>query len=326
MSRYPDLGAAFSPIHRNLAELDRRQTDLLECRMAHMEEWARAARRFGGEERDSLLRFLDALHPETVKALPEDVPAVNREELTQALRALALPERLFLFRTLAAEEGEEIFSERDEDGGAGESNGTDEVPERARDKIAYLRNSYADSAYLRFSATLAHPRAAYFDSFADVCEEVYNGICEYGILPLFHSRDGRLHRFFSMLEKYDLRVVCACEVPAAEREGVTVTRFALVRKRFLPIRRMRPSHAELMLPAGDDDLCELLSAARLCGMTTERVDTRPAEDFDETGAQNYLVSLRLPREHAPLAAFLAFLSLDLPRATVTGLYRILRES
>ena len=42
MTRYPELGAAFSAIHENLAESDIRRNHQMECRLAHLEEAARA--------------------------------------------------------------------------------------------------------------------------------------------------------------------------------------------------------------------------------------------------------------------------------------------
>ena len=63
MSRYPELGEAFSAIHSNLDRLDRHMERLLECSLAHWEEWAQASAH-SGEARDALLQLLDSLHPD----------------------------------------------------------------------------------------------------------------------------------------------------------------------------------------------------------------------------------------------------------------------
>ena len=252
-SRYPPLGGAFSAIHDNLDDLDRRQTRLLECRLYHLDEWARTAA-LSGEGRDALLQMLDALRPAREIPLPADMPAENRDAVRHHARTLSVPERLMLLRALPPRQEHELFADLTAE--------SIELSERAAGKIAYVQNAYSDNAYLQFSRELIRPRAAYFDSFSDVCEEVYNGICEYGILPILHERDGKLFRFYALLEKYDLRIVCACDVPCIERDGVTVTRYALIRKTLPAVRDGAATHMELILPAEDgEDLCDLLHAA-----------------------------------------------------------------
>ena len=89
MSRYPELGDAFSAIHGNLDRLDRRMERLLECRLAHWEEWAEVAAQ-SGETRDALLQLLDSLHPDRDVAPSPDVPAENRaRSLPPHIHALA---------------------------------------------------------------------------------------------------------------------------------------------------------------------------------------------------------------------------------------------
>ena len=316
MSRYPELGAAFSVIHANLTELDERQDHLTECRLAHLDEWVETALRLAGDDRDALVQLLDAWQPDRSVPLPSDVPVENREALLCYRDDLSVTERLCLLRAVIGRRGESFFADPMAD--------TFDLSDRAADKIAYVQNSYSDNAYLQFSRTLTHPRAAYFDSFPDVCEEVYNGICEYGILPILHERDGKLFRFYSLLEKYDLRVVCACDVPTVERDGMTVTRYALIRK-TLPSqpRGGTPTRAELLLPAEGADrdmLCDLLQAARACALPPERIDTRASEGYGEPGELIYQVTLSIPNGGRSLPTFLAFLSLEMPRVTVLGLY------
>jgi len=316
MTRYPELGAAFSAIHENLAELDARQDRLTECRLAHLEEWAEAAMRTAGEERDMLLQLLSALHPDRHTSLPDGTPAENRRALLEFRRQLSVPERLAVLRAMTDRRGPELYSEIGAD--------TPEISEHAAGKIAYVQNSYSDNAYLQFSNTVHKPRAAYFDSFSDVCEEVYNGICEYGILPLLHEREGKLFRFYSLLEKYDLRVVCACDVPTVERDSVTYTRYALIRK-LLSFSKEAYSHMEILLPAdsgGSDALYDLLAAARAVSLTPERLDTRTSDSYDGTLSTVHQITLAVG--HEEILPFLAFLSLEIPQATVLGLYRVLR--
>lgn len=316
MSRYPELGGAFSAIHANLSESDTRLCRLLECRLSHLDEWARTAA--DGEERDLLLQLLDSIHPDRDIPIPNDVPAENREALRLFYRDLSMSERLCLLRFLIERRGSEPFADPVSEGF--------ELSERAAEKIAYVQNTFSDNAYLQFSAELGRPRAAYFDSFSDVCEEVYNGICEYGILPILHERDGKLFRFYGLLQKYDLRIVCACDVPCVERGGVTVTRYALIRKTLPAPRGGTATHIELSLPAdGGFALCDLLQAARACDLTPVRLDTRAVGDGDRPEESAHQITLTLPDADLSPALFLAYLSLELPRCTVLGLYRVLED-
>ena len=310
MSRYPELGEAFSAIHSNLDRLDRHMERLLECSLAHWEEWAQASAH-SGEARDALLQLLDSLHPDRDVSLPADVPAENREALRDFYRHMSTPTRLALLRAMLDHRSNVATVE---------SADPLELSERAADKIAYVKNAFSDNAYLQFSAELTHPRAANFDSFSDVCEEVYNGICEFGILPILHERDGKLFRFYTLLEKYELRIVCACDVPCVEQNGVTSTRYALIRKALPAGGTQSASHIELLLPTNGGALSDLLLAAQSCGLTPIRVDTRAASEGD---AETYQITLRHHSGNLPL--FLTFVSLCLPDCTVLGLYRVLAD-
>ena len=309
MSRYPELGGSFSVVHKNLTRLDRRMEALLECQLAHWSEWAEA---MGGEERDALLQLLDNLHPDREIPLSADIPTENQDFLHSFYRHLSTPQRLALLRAVLERRGNDFFRDLTTD--------PFEISEKGADKIAYVKNTFSDNAYLQFSADLHHPRAANFDSFSDVCEEVYNGICEYGILPILHERDGKLFRFYSLLEKYELRIVGACDVPCIEQGGVTVTRYALIRK-SLPLGRDEDiSHVELLLPADGGEICDLLQAAQLCALTPTRIDTRPSDHSD---GEDLTHQITLTRRDGELSLFLTFLAICLPDCTVLGLYRVL---
>lgn len=311
MSRYPDLGGSFSAVHENLARLDRRMERLTECQLAHWSEWAHTAA-IGGEERDILLQMLDSLHPDRDPPLSPDVPPENREAIRGLYRHFATPQRLALLRAVLNRRNNEPISDPTAE--------IFEISERGADKIAYVKNTFSDNAYLQFSAELTHPRAANFDSFSDVCEEVYNGICEYGILPILHERDGKLFRFYTLLEKYELRIVCACDVPCIEQDGVTVTRYALIRKALPAALDGNTTHIELLLPTDGGEVCDLLQAAQLCGLIPARLDTRTSSDPDRADMTHQIT---LTHRGGDVSLFLTFLALCLPDCTVMGLYRVL---
>ena len=320
MSRYPELGATFDAIHENLAELDERQSHLLECRMAHLDEWADMVLRTAGNERDNLLQLLDVLRPDREIKPSKDVLPENREALQYYLRHFTPLERLSVLHTVIERNGTDFLRDSEEESALGE-----DISENAADKIAYVQNTFTDAVYLCFSKMLRRPRAAYFDSFSGVCEEVYNGICEYCILPILYDRDGKLFRFYELLEKYDLRIVCACDLPHIEKDGISVTRYALIRRNLTAPRTSEDeqdiTYLELLLPADDSvSLCELLQVAQACRMTPERIDTRSNAEAPESLYHH--ITFRL--DHSDIRVFYAFLTLDVPRCTLLGLYRVMQ--
>ena len=102
------------------------------------------------------------------------------------------------------------------------------ISEDASERIAYLKNSYNDAAYIQFAALFSSPRAAYFASVSDVCENVYNGSCEYCILPVETSVDGKLLSFYETILKYNFKINAVYDLQSENG----YTRYALLSKRF----------------------------------------------------------------------------------------------
>ena len=199
----------------------------------------------------------------------------------------------------------------------------------ASECVAYLRSRYTDAAYLTLTAHLSKPRAIYFSSFTDVCEEVYHGLCEYCILPVESATDGKLIRFYTLIEKFELKIVAVCDI---EDASGTETRYALLRHRYVPLRRSSRLHGErfaefsIVIDAGVS-LTDVLNAADACGLRLSRADSAPLS-YRENGYRYGLVfSLaETPGEDAPaLEAFLLYLALFLPEYTPIGIYSRISE-
>lgn len=102
-------------------------------------------------------------------------------------------------------------------------------PTNAYGRIAYMRNKRSDDAFLRLSKTRKTARASYVGTFAEACEAVYNGLCEYCILPVENEREGRLYSFYSMIDRYELKI-CDTVTVSSEDSSESI-RFALVGRR-----------------------------------------------------------------------------------------------
>ena len=184
----------------------------------------------------------------------------------------------------------------------------DEPSAAAHNRIAYQRNRFTDEAFTRFSTLLRDARAAYPHTFRAVCDEVAGGTCEYCILPVESSGEGRLHAFTSLIEAYGLKIVAVCTVPIGDGRE---TLYALLRRSLLPLRTPdgTPWWSEISCDTSGRGPEGILGGAALCGMVPEYAEFRRG-------------SLRavFPPD-GDLPAFLLFLSLAYPHFEITGLFR-----
>lgn len=185
-------------------------------------------------------------------------------------------------------------------------------------RISYQRNRYTDLAYEQFSRLLSNPKASYSHSFPLVCEDVYNGVSEYCILPIENSAEGRLHSFTRFIEEYGLKITATCNVPAGEDR---VTCFALLRKSLtaLPTPSSAPLYFEFSSAVGAyPNAADIFSAAACCGLSLHRADVTGSHSDTET--TTLLRAVFLVGE-GDLSAFLLYLAMELPSASLIGLYR-----
>lgn len=185
--------------------------------------------------------------------------------------------------------------------------------QEAQGRIAYVANSYTEQAFMELKGMVKQRRVAYFHHFEDVCQEVNNGLCEYGILPVESTAEGLMAGLFRLIELYDLRICALCRIPTANNG---YTSFALVRK-TLPVVYPQPLHYLdfLYSPASPDDVGALISVAALCGHTVLHTATYMGNDSE-------IFRLRLGVNSGSLYPFLLYLSLFCTDITPIGIYMI----
>ena len=187
----------------------------------------------------------------------------------------------------------------------------------AMHRISYQKNSYADEAYQQFSKLLDEARAAYASGFQAVCEEVYNGLSEYCILPVENSAEGRLGSFARLIRRYDLKIAATCDVQTDEDK---ITRFALLRKSIAEISAPAelPRYFEFSCELTEDlQMNDLLTAAELCGLVCETADV--------SGRDKCLHAV-LREGQGDLPAFLLDLAMEAPHAVPMGLFSHLHST
>ncbi len=196
------------------------------------------------------------------------------------------------------------------------------IPRSAQGVIAYLRNSFTDRAYRVFSSTLSRARSEYHDSYGAACEAVSAGNCEACILPIEHTQDGKLLGFYRLIDRYELKIVCTCDL---DQQDGSESRFALLKKNFT---RPRPSETgerffELSVTRSTDDaLAPLLDAARLSGLSLRRIDSIPLAYSDDRFACHAVYG---NADEAQLKPFLIYLTLAVPQYNPIGLYTHITE-
>ena len=193
---------------------------------------------------------------------------------------------------------------------------SEELSGYAYQRISYQRNPYADSAFQRFAELLEEPKVSYAHSFHGACEDVYNGISEFCILPLENSSEGRLNSFTKLIEQYDIRIVATCDIRSGEDK---LTRFALLRKNMvlLSAERKAPRYFEFSWECEAAENAEdLLTAAGLCGLRPIRVYLAPSRE-NLTHTRIHAV---FPTEEGDLLSFLLYLSMEAAEFTPIGFY------
>lgn len=298
----------------NLAELEESLETVIERRLAHLSELASAIMS-DGEDTDVIKSIFLSIRSEG-NADSGNIIDENRHTADAIFSKISLVERLTIFK--------EAFSHLNTDKKNTyqyfNRNTSISVSEEASERIAYLKNSYNDIAYMQFSSLLSSPRAAYFGSIADVCESVYNGSCEYCILPVETSDDGKLLSFYELIIKYGFKISAVYDLHSDDG----YTRYALLGKKFAfnntGLRsKARNRYFEFAVSANDNiPMDNLLCAASFCSMKLRRIDTLKISA--EKNSENSFICPIFRVDGSDLHTFLAFLAIDCSDFVPIGLY------
>lgn len=297
----------------NLSYLEESLEVLVEKRLAHLAELASAILIDGGDH-DVIKSIILSIRSEGC-ADSGRIINENRHAADAMFSKLSLIERLTIFREIFGRLNVEMENpvetfEQDEFG----------VSEDASERIAYLKNSYNDIAYMQFASLLNSPRAAYYGSVTDVCESVYNGISEYCILPVETSSDGKLLSFYEAILKYNFKIIAVYDLQGE----VDYTRYALLGKHFSVNNtgiksKARNRYFEFVMTDNDTlSLNELLCAADFCSLKLRRIDTLNINK--EKHSENAYICPVFRVDGSDMQTFLSFLAIDCPDFIPIGLY------
>ena len=188
----------------------------------------------------------------------------------------------------------------------------------AHDKIAYVKNLRSDDAFLTFAARKKGARAMYVGSFSEACEAVFDNVCEFCILPIENGREGKLYSFYSMMDRYELKI---CDVSFCETDdGAESITFALVSRGvstcedFRGLQRFEFS----LIDETNDVLTNILLAANELGGRVVSVGTQPVP-YDELKNLYYF---SIDFSDAGAYSMALYINEEYPRYTPLGLYEI----
>lgn len=185
-------------------------------------------------------------------------------------------------------------------------------------RVAYFRNVYSDKAYKRFSRELSDPTVVYLSSFNAVCEELWADRCDFAILPVESSDEGRLSGVEKLIAKYELSPMFFTRVKTHDGASLRFGLFAaspLIPPKAEAVEILafadESSHLSRLFTAADYLGCELLDCAAL-----------PSErDFQKSYRLVFYCAGNPARRDEVLRALTIFLHCEYPHHLFCGIYR-----
>ena len=300
----------------NLDELERELKHLLERRLSHITELSNAIISDGGDDEDVIKSIILSVRYDS-EAVLDDVADDNEGEIKDIYLSLSMSERLMILKQVYSRiysSKKQLFKHHFENYRT--------HTKSAEGIIAYLKNSYNDMAYLAFSEALQAPRSYYAKSVSDVCECVKDGRCEFCILPIETSGEGKLLSFYRMIIKTGLKINGVYDLTG--KTGTESTKYALLSLNVLPQSvsakgRSKEKFFDFLIDDKDGvSLSEITTAAQICSLEIQSIDTMSCEDSNGVMKKRFCLSFKVNR--GDLNTFLTYLSVDCPDYIPLGIY------
>ena len=181
--------------------------------------------------------------------------------------------------------------------------------------VAYVPSVISDQAYRIFADAISGTSAVYTSSFAQACENVYDGRVGYCILPYETGDEGTLSGFIKMMRKYELYPKYVCSV-SSDR---AVTKLALLGRSPCesPDAKTLGRYLRITLDSTDFyTFSRLSSACAATGLRLIKSESIPVSwDDDKYGS-----SLTFDITDVDAAPFLLYLMLEAPECSDKAIY------
>ncbi len=297
----------------NLDSLEEELSRAFEKRLSHISELSRAIINDGGDIdliKSIILSIRSDGGVDRDKVLSDNVHA-----LVAIFSGISLTERLLIFQQIFNEIPSEKYRFTDR---------TNDISNDAIGRIAYVKNSYNDMVFAHFSSVLNDARASYYGDIGDMCESVINNVCQFCILPLETSRDGKLISFYELTIKYGLKINAEYDIYSDDSQGYT--RYALLSKWGVPSTELKKTKKYcdyLEIAYSDTDnisLSDIILAASFFGLELESADTLILNGNDKK-----IFCMVLRSKNADIKTFLTYLSVDCPDMIFLGYYQRIKK-
>ena len=187
-------------------------------------------------------------------------------------------------------------------------------------KIALVRNIYNDMALTRFSSMIPHSKPIYYSNFESSCEAVSSGICEFTVLPIENTSDGKMFGFYSLMDRYELKISAVCKIESEDSSKTII--YALVGRSTVSEIYTRSKAAQkifefsLSCYSGLESY-DIFDAAKQSSAKIRSLSSIPLA-YDTSVTRVYYSFTMENR--ADMCAFLLYLSLEFPSYTPIGLF------
>ncbi|MBQ7294090.1 MAG: hypothetical protein IJW79_10175 [Clostridia bacterium] len=149
-------------------------------------------------------------------------------------------------------------------------------------KIFYWNaNNYAREAFDVFSKIFALYEENCVESFNAVCENIVDEKA-FGIIPIVNSTDGKLTSFYRLIDKFDLKIISACNIENTDGNGFT--RYALIGKNLIDFADSGNKSIELLI---NDDVSDLAISLGIIGGSVREITSIPSL-HNKNDALNYV--------------------------------------
>ncbi len=185
-------------------------------------------------------------------------------------------------------------------------------------RIAYVRNKRGDEAYTQLAKSRRGSKAYNVASFGAACESVWENTSEFCIVPIENNTDGRLYSFYSMLDRYELKICGTVKIRDEDTSNHTV--FALAsRCPDTALLKSTPKRFEFAIINEDTDFVgDVIEVLRILGGRLYYVGVQPLP-YDDVRRKYYFAADFTTA--SPIAAAL-YASLEYPRYVPIGVYTL----
>ena len=186
------------------------------------------------------------------------------------------------------------------------------------DNVAYVKNQYSDTALLNFRKHIGIRNDRAFRSFNEMCDDIENNIYDDCIIPLENTANGKLMNFYSIIDRFDLKIAMTCDVE--NQSGDQTTRYALLRRTVSIPQSSDNCCFEFSFIAADNfGIKNILDLAELVGLDLHRIDSMPLR-YNESAFIYYPM---LYGSKQNILLFLFFLKLNLIQYNMIGIYDLI---